>query len=170
MVNGGSGWRMRRIVLGLAGTVAAVVLLFSYRTSTAGPSRGPVGEAPPGIVTPLGPAAPDAGTSPGAGSASRGGTAGPVTANGTVEDNGYGPVQVQVTISNGRIVEVTAVALPEDGHSRRINSGAVPRLRREVLAAQSAQVDTISGATLTSEAYARSVQAALDAAHFGGGA
>ena len=82
-------------------------------------------------------------------------------------DNGYGPVQVQIEVSGGRIVDVSTLALPGDGHSRRINSFAVPRLREEVLAAQSAQIDTVSGATATSEAYAQSLQAALDAAHLG---
>jgi uncharacterized protein with FMN-binding domain len=83
-------------------------------------------------------------------------------------DNGYGPVQVQVRISHGKIVDVTTLALPQDGHSERINSSAVPQLREEVLRAQSAHVDAVSGATDTSMAYTQSLQAALDAAHLGG--
>ena len=84
-------------------------------------------------------------------------------------DNGFGPVQVQLKISGGKITDVTTLALPPDGHSQRINSYAVPQLRQEVLGAQSAHVDTVSGATATSEAYTQSLQAALDAAHLGGG-
>ena len=150
---------MRRITLALVGTAAALVLLFSYRTSTGG-SAGATGTAPPGIVGP-----PVQGADPApATSAAR-----TVTVNGSVENNGFGPVQVRVLVSAGRIVDVGTLALPEDGHSRRINSYAVPVLRKEVLDAQSARVDTVTGATATSEAYRESVQAALDAAHLGSG-
>jgi uncharacterized protein with FMN-binding domain len=168
---------MRRITLALVSTIAVLVLLFSYRTSTAGLAGGS-SAAPPGIVGPAVPgAAPEtgaAGTSPpsGATSPSSGATPAPasstVTVNGTAVDNGFGPVQVQLKISGKKITDVTTLALPPDGHSQRINSYAVPQLRQEVLSAQSAHVDTVSGATATSEAYTQSLQAALDAAHFGG--
>jgi hypothetical protein len=154
---------MKRIALGLVATVAGLVLLLSYRTSLAGPAATPAA-APPGVVradSPTGAAGPTP-----AGPTAAGGT-GAMTVNGTVVDNGYGPVQVQIHVSGGRIVDIGTLALPGDGHSRRINSYAVPRLRQEVLAAQSAHVDTVSGATATSEAYAQSLQAALDAAHLG---
>jgi uncharacterized protein with FMN-binding domain len=160
---------MRRISLAVVTTIAGLVLLFSYRTSTAGPAGPTAGAAPPGIVLPApGTAAPDPGSSaPGAPSQGATNTQ-DLTVNGTEEDNGFGPVQVQVKISSGRIVDVTALELPGDRHSNRINSFAVPELRQEVIDAQSAQVDTVSGATATTEAYARSLQAALDAAHFKG--
>lgn len=147
---------MRRITIAVAGTVAALVLLFSYRTSLGGPvSAG----APPGVVRGTTPTPATSGASP----ARSGGT---VTTNGTVVDNGYGPIQVQVRIAGGRIVDVVTLATPGDGHSRRINSVAVPQLRQEALTAQSAHIDTVSGATATSDAYRGSLQAALDAAHF----
>jgi uncharacterized protein with FMN-binding domain len=120
-------------------------------------SGGPVAVNP-------GPAQP----TPSASSTGGAADSGTLTVNGTTVDNGYGPVQVQVKISNGRIVDVSALALPGDGHSERINSYAVPQLREEVLRAQSAHVDAVSGATDTSMAYIRSLQAALDAAHLGG--
>ncbi|GAA1860614.1 FMN-binding protein [Asanoa iriomotensis] len=148
---------MRRITLAVVGTVAALVLLFSYRTSTGG-SGGSAGTAPPGIVGPTGTGADPAATS-----------AATVSVNGSVEDNGFGPVQVRIAVSAGRIVDVSTVSLPQDGHSQRINSYAVPLLRQEVLDAQSARVDTVTGATATSDAYLQSVQAALDAAHLGSG-
>ena len=87
--------------------------------------------------------------------------------NGTVVQTRWGPVQVQVTIAGGRITDVAALQVP-DGNFRdqQINSYAVPRLREEVLSAQSAQIDTVSGATVTSDGYIGSLQAALDAAHF----
>ena len=77
----------------------------------------------------------------------------------------WGVVQVQVTIENGQIVDVTAVQLPTgDHHSAMISQQAEPILRSSAISAQSAQIDLVSGATYTSDAYARSLQAALDQA------
>lgn len=75
----------------------------------------------------------------------------------------YGPVQVQVVFQTGKIVDVVALQMPSDQpRSAMIAQYAAPQLRSEVLAAQSAQVDTISGATYTSMAYLQSLQSALD--------
>jgi uncharacterized protein with FMN-binding domain len=76
----------------------------------------------------------------------------------------YGPVQVQIVVTNGKIADVRALALPRGGHSGRISQFVEPILRSQALAAQSASIDGISGATFTSSAYAQSLQAALDAA------
>ncbi|MDR6438939.1 uncharacterized protein with FMN-binding domain [Paenarthrobacter nicotinovorans] len=79
----------------------------------------------------------------------------------------FGTVQVQVTIQDGRITEVTALQLTDaERKSAQISSRAAPVLRSEVLQAQSANVQTIGGATVTSDAYLTSLQAALDAANF----
>ncbi len=79
----------------------------------------------------------------------------------------FGTVQVQVTIQNGKITEVTPLQLTDaERKSAQISSRAAPVLRSEVLQAQSANVQTVSGATVTSEAYLSSLQAALDAANF----
>ena len=73
---------------------------------------------------------------------------------------------MQITVANGKVTAVDAVQYPNgDGHSQQINSYAVPTLNSEVLAAQSARIDAVSGATYTSNAYAQSLQSALDAAH-----
>jgi len=78
----------------------------------------------------------------------------------------FGDVQVKVTISGGRITDVQPLQLPFDRpRSAEISQSAAPQLHDEVLQAQSAQIDTLSGATYTSDAYAQSVQAALDQAH-----
>ena len=78
----------------------------------------------------------------------------------------YGPVQVQVTIANGKVTDVTALELPFDrSRSAAISQYAEPILRSEALQAQSAQIDLVSGATYTSDAYAQSLQGALDQAH-----
>lgn len=77
----------------------------------------------------------------------------------------FGTVQVQVTMQNGTITDVQALQLPTGrGHTQQLSSYAGPQLRSEVLQAQSAQVDTISGATYTSEGYMQSLQSALDQA------
>jgi hypothetical protein len=168
---------MRRISLWFIATVAVVVLLFSYRTSLGGgrpaarTAAAPgTGADAPGIVSGPGQAAnpaPSRGAASSAGSGG-GGTGGGTVVNGTVQQTRWGPVQVQVTINGGRITDVVALEVP-DGNFRdqEINSYAVPQLREEVLAAQSARIDTISGATVTSDGYIGSLQAALDAAHFG---
>ena len=76
----------------------------------------------------------------------------------------WGTFQVQAVVSGGRITDVVLVSSPQDGHSSRINSQAVPILTQSVVAAQSASVDMVSGATWTSQSYATSLQAALDEA------
>lgn len=78
----------------------------------------------------------------------------------------YGDVQVQIAVQNGKITDVTALHLTDaERRSQMISATAAPILRSEVLQAQSANVQTVSGATITSDAYLQSLQAALDAAH-----
>ncbi|MEP7203857.1 MAG: FMN-binding protein [Ilumatobacteraceae bacterium] len=89
--------------------------------------------------------------------------------NGQLVNTEYGPVQVQLQFTNGAISEVAIVAYPTgDKKSVRINARALPTLRSEVLSAQSAQIDTVSGATYTSDAYVRSLQSAIDQARAAG--
>jgi uncharacterized protein with FMN-binding domain len=74
----------------------------------------------------------------------------------------YGPVQVAINVRGGKITDVKAMQYPVDRpRSQFINSQAIPLLRNEVLQAQSANVNVISGATFTSEAFASSLQAAI---------
>ncbi len=87
-----------------------------------------------------------------------------VTLAGSVISYFYGTAQVQVTLQDGQITDVTALQLPNEGRSGWISQQVAPMLRDEVLSAQSAQINLISGATFTSEAYATSLQAALDRA------
>jgi hypothetical protein len=88
--------------------------------------------------------------------------AGPVVAIPT------GPVQVGVIVTGGRLSDVQVLQQPRAFRlSEQINSAALPRLRAEAIASGGRHVDTISGATFTSEAYRRSLQAALDAAGVG---
>ena len=147
---------MRRITMWFLSTVAAVVLLFSYRTSTMGAGAPAVRSSP---------AAPASDTTASAAA----GDSGTTVVNGSVAQTRWGPVQVQVHIAGGRITDVKALRVPSGNRrDQEINSYAVPQLRAEVLAAQRVDVDTISGATVTSDGYLESLQAALDAAHFNG--
>lgn len=86
------------------------------------------------------------------------------TYTGSAYSNEFGSWTVTVTITDGQITDVTASTTAQDHHSQGINTQAVPRLRTQVLSAQSAHVDTISGATLTSKSYLSSLQSALDEA------
>lgn len=75
----------------------------------------------------------------------------------------FGAVQVQVTVTNGKITKLVPVDYPrDDPRSSEISQYSIPILQKEVLAAQGTRIDAVSGATYTSEAYAESVQAALD--------
>jgi uncharacterized protein with FMN-binding domain len=83
---------------------------------------------------------------------------------GTSEYTEWGDVQVQVTISDGGIVDIAAVEYPTGRKSSSINGQAVPMLAAEAVALQTADLDIVSGATYTSRTYADSLQAALDQA------
>ncbi|MET8614280.1 MULTISPECIES: FMN-binding protein [Streptomyces] len=141
---------LRRIVLASATTVSAVVLLLSLKPHAgSGLAVGASTPAPQGDVS-----APP--SSPGASK----------TVTGPTVQTRWGPVQVRVTVQGGRLTDVTAVQYPTDNpHDREIDSYALPQLRREALAAQSARIDMVSGATYTSTGYRQSLQSALDQAH-----
>jgi uncharacterized protein with FMN-binding domain len=163
---------VRRIVLCGLTTVSAVVLLFSYRTSTtpelpeaAGtPDATDVGTVD---ATRPGTASPDAGDTAAApsGRAHPAGEGYSGTVTGPVVQVTWGQVQVRATLDAGRITAVDVLRTPdENAHDRQVNAAAVPVLVRETLAAQSTRIDMVSGATFTSTGYVRSLQAALDRA------
>lgn len=84
---------------------------------------------------------------------------------GSAESTKYGNVQVKITVVEGKIGDITAVHLTDrDTRSVSISNHAAPILRQEILMAQTANVQTVSGATYTSEAYLSSLQSALDQA------
>jgi uncharacterized protein with FMN-binding domain len=145
---------VRRIVLWFASTVTIVVLLFGYHTST--------NEATSSGVS----------ASSGSGTSSSGGTSSSTgestkTTKGSVVQTRWGPVQVQITTSGHTVTDVTVLQQP-DGNPRdvEINDQALPTLIAETKAASSADIDMVSGATVTSEGYLQSLQAALDSAGF----
>lgn len=104
-------------------------------------------------------------TAPSAGGSTSGGSSASGTFTGTAAETRYGPVQVQVTVSGGKLTDVRALQLTNrDGRSVAISQQAAPILRQEALQAQSATIQAVSGATYTSEGYTTSLQSALDQA------
>ena len=127
--------------------------------STGTGSSGSAGSSSPSGTT-------GASGSASSGSSSSSGSTGSGTYKGNTVQTRFGPVQVQITVANGKITDVTALQLTNtDGKSIQISNRAAPLLRSKVLAAQSADVQTVSGATITSDAYLTSLQAAIDAAN-----
>jgi uncharacterized protein with FMN-binding domain len=93
-------------------------------------------------------------------------TAATQSATGTTVQYGYGNLAVKVTVRGGRIVNVTVPYIQTaEPYSQQLASQAIPTLRSEVLAAQNAKIQGVSGATYTSQAYAQSLQSALDKLH-----
>jgi uncharacterized protein with FMN-binding domain len=84
---------------------------------------------------------------------------------GAVANTQYGPMQVEVTLTGTRITNVTVLQQTNVGsRSTQIDAMAIPKLNSETLAAQSAQIDAVSGASYTSAGYKQSLQSALDKA------
>jgi uncharacterized protein with FMN-binding domain len=80
-----------------------------------------------------------------------------------VVDTRYGTIQVEITVSGGRMTDITHLQMPADSsRSQQISQNSGPRLRQEALDAQSAQIDTVSGATYTSDGYRETLQSAID--------
>lgn len=96
------------------------------------------------------------------------------TANATYKDgaytgstatNMYEDIQVAITVSGGKITNVTTPVVNSDsGHSEQINNYAIPQLNQQVISNQNAQIDGVSGASYTTQSYTQSLQAALDQA------
>jgi uncharacterized protein with FMN-binding domain len=138
---------MRRTILLVAVTIIGLYALTSFRTA---PVQGVA--ALPGVSAV--PSAP--------GNRTR---AGERVIAGPAVPTMFGPVQVRVDLIGAHISDVQAVQLPSDfALSQQISAAAGPILRQEALKAQSAKIDTVSGATYTSQGYRQSLQAALDRA------
>jgi uncharacterized protein with FMN-binding domain len=143
---------MRRIALWFLSTVAAVLVLFGYHTSTSGPT--PASETV--VAAPAAPAAPQT-TAPSTGAAT--------TVTGSVAQTRWGPVQVRLIVSAGKITAVDVPQYPNgNGRDQQINAYALPILTQETISAQSADIDMVSGATVTSDGYVQSLQSAIDRA------
>jgi len=169
---------MRRIAIAFMSTISALVVLFSYHTSTNSQAAAPVaatggdgvGSAATGTTTDgsTGTATPSASASASSSSSAASGSSSSAakTYTGDSVDTRWGPVQVEITVENGKITKAVAVDYPQgNGRDQEINAYALPVLSKEVTQAQSAQIDAVSGATVTSDGYIQSLQSAIDKAH-----
>jgi uncharacterized protein with FMN-binding domain len=87
------------------------------------------------------------------------------TYTGATEQTPYGPVEISVVVSGGKITDINFLQMPSDlGHSQEVTAFSEPLLKQETLDKQSTSLDFVSGATTTSDAYVMSLQAALDQA------
>jgi uncharacterized protein with FMN-binding domain len=162
---------LRRVILAICATAVGLVLLLSFKTQTQSGVTGASPAAALGSPAPGNDAAspsPSASASPAASGSAKSGTAGSAaakTVTGAAWPTIYGPVQVKITVADGKITAATAVEYPLDTpRDQQINSYAIPQLNAETVAAGSAQIDTVSGATYTSQGYVGSLQSALDKA------
>jgi major membrane immunogen (membrane-anchored lipoprotein) len=158
---------VQRIVLWFMSTLTVVTLLFGYHTSTssdmASGGTSVVAPAPGTGTTGTGSDTTSGSTSDSSGTATGTDPGQAVTVTGSSTDTRWGPVQVQITVAGGEITDVTVVEYPTgNGKDRQINARALPVLVQETLDAQSADIDMVSGATVTSEGYIGSLQSALD--------
>lgn len=155
---------MRRVAIVTTTTVAGVILLLSLKphagSAITAAQRG-IGAQPPAAGSTASP-----GTSSGSGSGSgSGGSLKSGTYTGDAIDTRFGPVQVQATISGGKLTAVKVLQVPdEDPREDFIVTQDVPVLTQEALAAGNASIDSVSGATFTSMGYVQSLQSALDKA------
>lgn len=158
---------MRRVALAVVSTVVALVLLLSFKSHTSNAVVSPSAA----VSTPVAGSASDSTSS---GSPSTSGSAATSTARktaskrvvtGSAVSTRYGPVQVRITIENGKLAEVSAIDYPNnDPRDAQINSYAIPVLNQEAVAAGNSTINMVSGATYTSEGYIQSLQSALDTA------
>ena len=143
---------MRRFLIALTGTIAGLAALFSFRStgSTAG-------------ATAMGSSSSSSSSS--AAAAGKTAVAGGKTVTGAAESSPYGTTQVAVVLKGKKIVAVNVVSHTDDGSmSQMIDGNAIPQLTKEALAAQSAKIDAVTGASYTSAGYIKSLQSALDKA------
>ena|SRR5450830_732632 len=154
---------MKRIVIALLSTISGLVLLFSYPTST---NKSVTADAAPvaGTGTTTGAAATGASAAPTA-AAPAAAAAKSGTFTGATAQTRWGPVQVRIVVANGKITSADAIRYPSgNGNDAQINAYAIPQLNAEAVAANSAKIDMISGATVTSGGYLQSLQNAVDQA------
>jgi uncharacterized protein with FMN-binding domain len=148
---------MKRAPFVIAGTAAGLAGVLSFHTQP----RASVGPNGTGTTT-----FSSATSTNGTASATRVATR---TATGVDAPNQYGDVRVRVSVSGAKITSVTNVSLPSsEGKSQEISAAAGPQLANQALAAQSAQIDGVSGASYTSDSYKTSLQSALDQVGFKG--
>jgi FMN-binding protein len=165
---------MRRVILAVAGTIAGLVALLSFKSHVpsapvAATTGGSGGTSSSSSSSSASSSSSDGGQTevvPGAfpqGSIARNLPAGETAVNGKVASTAYGPVQIQLIKRASKIVKVAVLVQPTNTlHDVQIGEFAFPKLISETLAAQNGKIDAVSGATYTSAGYIQSLQSALD--------
>ena len=154
---------MRRIATWFLSTVTVVVLMFGYHTSTNSTLSATSQPAFVGSSSTSGSTSSTTKSNGGSTGNSNSNTSSTVT--GDVAQTRWGPVQVELTVQAGSVTEVRVLQYPTGNSTdEQINSYALPVLIQETLDSQSANIDMVSGATVTSVGYQQSLQSALDQA------
>jgi hypothetical protein len=165
---------MRRVFLAVAGTIAGLVALLSFKShvpsapvaATTGGSGGTSSSSSSSSASSSSSGGGQTEVVPGAfpqGSIARNLPAGETAVNGKVASTAYGPVQIQLIKRASKIVKVAVLVQPTNTlHDVQIGEFAFPKLISETLAAQNGKIDAVSGATYTSAGYIQSLQSALD--------
>jgi uncharacterized protein with FMN-binding domain len=157
---------MRRVILTIAGTVAGLVALLSFKSHVPSISSASVATSGTSGTTSSGTSSSSTTTVPGEfpmGSLAGQLTAGETAVTGHLGNTVYGPVQIQLIMRNSKIVKVAILKQPMNTiHDIQIGAFAFPRLIGETLTTQTAKIDSVSGASYTSAGYIASLQSALD--------
>jgi hypothetical protein len=166
---------MRRVILAVAGTIAGLVALLSFKSHVpSAPVAATTGGGAGGTLSSSSSSSASSSSSgggqtevvPGAfpqGSIAKNLPAGETAVNGKVASTAYGPVQIQLIKRASKIVKVAVLVQPTNTlHDVQIGEFAFPKLISETLAAQNGKIDAVSGATYTSAGYIQSLQSALD--------
>jgi len=152
---------MKRVVLAIVTTVTSLVLLLSFKTHSPSAVATPTVAVSPSTTT----GSSDTTKTTTKKAPRKSTTTTTKTYTGSAAQTQFGPVQVQVTVKNGKVVSANAVDYPMNGpRDVQINSYAIPQLNSEAVSASSASIDMVSGATFTSDGYISSLQSALDQA------
>ena len=165
---------MRRVILAVAGTIAGLVALLSFKShvpsapvaATTGGTGGTSSSSSASSASSSSSGGGQTEVVPGAfpqGSIAKNLPAGETAVNGKMANTAYGPVQIQLIKRAGKIVKVAVLVQPTNTlHDVQIGEFAFPKLISETLAAQNGKIDAVSGATYTSAGYIQSLQSALD--------
>ena len=157
---------MKRIATWFLSTVTVVVLMFGYHTSTNSTLSATSQPAFVGSSSTGGSTSSTTKSNGGStGNSNSNTTTSSSTVTGDVAQTRWGPVQVELTVQAGSVTEVRVLQYPTGNSTdEQINSYALPVLIQETLDSQSANIDMVSGATVTSVGYQQSLQSALDQA------
>jgi uncharacterized protein with FMN-binding domain len=169
---------VRRAIVTSTATVSGIILMLGLKSHGAGATAHgaqtiSIGSAPSAAAPST--SAPAAGTpssgssgsssKPSTSTTSKASTSGTRVITGASADTRYGPVQLKVTFSGKQITKIDVIQYPtQSGRDQEINNYALPVLNQEAMSAQSATIDSVSGATYTSDGYTRSLQSAIDQA------